>query len=236
MKNQNDTTTKEPDLKKNILRRFSQVLITIVLTALILFIASGKIDWIWAWVYLIVYVLLIIVNAIIFKPEMIAERGRKKANVEKWDKLITGFGFIPWIALYLISGMDNRFGWTQEKAIWNHMTGLIVFIPGVALVSWAMVSNIWFSTSVRIQYDRGHSVADSGPYRYVRHPGYLGMIIYTAASPLIFGSLWAFLPAVLLIILVIIRTSLEDSTLKIKLEGYKEYAERVKFRLLPLIW
>jgi protein-S-isoprenylcysteine O-methyltransferase Ste14 len=99
-----------------------------------------------------------------------------------------------------------------------------------------MVSNNWFSTSVRIQYDRGHKVADSGPYRLVRHPGYLGMIIYTPGIPLIFGSLWAFLPALLLIILVIIRTSLEDSTLKSKLEGYKEYAERVRFRLLPHIW
>jgi len=223
-------------IRKNIARRFIQVVVTVIMTTIILFVSAGKIDWIWAWVYLGVYILIIMVNAVIFKPEMIAERGRKKKNVEQWDKLITGFGLIPWIALYVVSGLDIRFGWTDETSLWNHLTGLIVFIPGVALVSWAMVSNTWFSTSVRIQYDRGHKVADSGPYRLVRHPGYLGMIIYTPGIPLIFGSLWAFLPALILIILVIIRTSLEDSTLKSKLEGYKEYTERVRFRLLPHIW
>jgi len=223
-------------IRKNIARRFIQVVVTVIITTIILFVSAGKIDWIWAWVYLGVYILIIMVNAVIFKPEMIAERGRKKKNVEQWDKLITGFGLIPWIALYVVSGLDIRFGWTDETSLWNHLTGLIVFIPGVALVSWAMVSNTWFSTSVRIQYDRGHKVADSGPYRLVRHPGYLGMIIYTPGIPLIFGSLWAFLPALILIILVIIRTSLEDSTLKSKLEGYKEYTERVRFRLLPHIW
>jgi protein-S-isoprenylcysteine O-methyltransferase Ste14 len=231
-----DSNSDKADLNKNIIRRFYQIVATLILTALILFISSGRMDWIWAWIYLAMYVLLVIVNAIIFKPEMIAERGRKKENVEKWDKLINLFGFIPWIGLYAVSGLDIRFGWTQETTLWNHLTGVIIFVPGVAMVSWAMVSNTWFSTAVRIQYDRDHSVADSGPYRYIRHPGYLGMIVYTLGMPLIFGSLWAFIPVILMIIIVIIRTRLEDNTLKTKLKGYKEYAERVKFRLLPLIW
>jgi protein-S-isoprenylcysteine O-methyltransferase Ste14 len=99
-----------------------------------------------------------------------------------------------------------------------------------------MVSNAFFSTAVRIQYDREHSVESSGPYGYIRHPGYLGIIIYNLSTPLILGSVWAILPAGILILLFIIRTFMEDTTLKVKLEGYSEYAKRVRFRLIPFIW
>ena len=99
-----------------------------------------------------------------------------------------------------------------------------------------MISNIYFSTAVRIQYDRGHHGSIGGPYRFMRHPGYVGMIIYLLATPLILGSIWAFIPASLTGILFIIRTAFEDNTLKNKPEGYKEYAERVKYRLIPGIW
>jgi len=99
-----------------------------------------------------------------------------------------------------------------------------------------MISNIYFSTAVRIQYDRGHTVASGGPYCYIRHPGYLGMIIYHLSTPIILGSLWALIPASLTVTLFIIRTLLEDNTLKNKLEGYKEYAERVEYRLMPGVW
>ena len=99
-----------------------------------------------------------------------------------------------------------------------------------------MISNIYFSTAVRIQYDRGHTVASGGPYHYIRHPGYLGMIIYHLSTPIILGSLWALIPASLTIALFIICTLFEDNTLKNKLEGYKEYAERVEYRLMPGVW
>jgi protein-S-isoprenylcysteine O-methyltransferase Ste14 len=178
----------------------------------------------------------VIVNAIIFSPELISERGRKKENVEKWDKVVTGLLIIPLMALYIVSGLDIRFGWSPETSLWIHLAGLAVFLSGIALVSWSMVSNTYFSTAVRIQYDRDHSVSDGGPYRYMRHPGYLGMIIYNLATPVIFGSLWAFLPAGIMVILFVVRIILEDSTLKTKLEGYREYAERVRFRLIPFIW
>jgi len=157
-------------------------------------------------------------------------------NVEKWDKLVSGLLTLPWFALYIVSGLDIRFGLSLELATWIHISGLVIFILGNALVSWAMISNIYFSTAVRIQYDRGHHVSIGGPYRFMRHPGYVGMIIYLLATPLILGSIWAFIPASLTGILFIIRTAFEDNTLKNKLEGYKEYAERVKYRLIPGIW
>ena len=224
------------DTRKNILKRLIQVTISVILIAILLLVSAGKIDWIYAWVYIISSVLVIIINACIFPRELISERGRKKDNVEKWDKLITRLLTLTWFALYIVSGLDIRFGLSLELATWIHISGLVIFILGNALVSWAMISNIYFSTAVRIQYDRGHTVSIGGPYRFMRHPGYVGMIIYLLATPLILGSIWAFIPASLTGILFIIRTAFEDNTLKNKLEGYKEYAERVKYRLIPGIW
>lgn len=224
------------DTRKNILKRLIQVTISVILIAILLLVSAGKTDWIYAWVYIISSLLVIIINACIFPRELISERGRKKDNVEKWDKLISGLLTLPWFALYIISGLDIRFGLSLELATWIHISGLVIFILGNALVSWAMISNIYFSTAVRIQYDRGHHVSIGGPYRFMRHPGYMGMIIYLLATPLILGSIWAFIPASLTGILFIIRTAFEDNTLKNKLEGYKEYAERVKYRLIPGIW
>ena len=224
------------DTRKNILKRLIQVTISVILIAILLLVSAGKTDWIYAWLYIASSLLVIIINAFIFPPELISERGRKKDNVEKWDKLISGLLTLPWLALYIVSGLDIRFGLSLELASWIHISGLVIFILGNAFVSWAMISNIYFSTAVRIQYDRGHTVSIGGPYRFMRHPGYLGMIIYLLATPVILGSIWAFIPASLTGILFIIRTAFEDNTLKNKLAGYKEYTERVKYRLIPGIW
>ena len=224
------------DTRKNILKRLIQVTISVILIAILLLVSAGKTDWIYAWVYIISSLLVIIINACIFPPELISERGRTKENVEKWDKLVSGLLTLPWFALYIVSGLDIRFGLSLELATWIHISGLVIYLLGNALVSWAMISNIYFSTAVRIQYDRGHHVSIGGPYRFIRHPGYLGMIIYLLATPLALGSILALIPASLTVILFIIRTALEDNTLKNKLEGYKEYAKRVKYRLIPGIW
>ena len=236
MTNKREQDIRRPDTMKNILRRLMQVSITVIITLIILLVSAGTIRWIYAWIYTLASVLVIITNAFIFPTELISERGRKKENVEKWDKIITGIIIIPWFTLYIIAGLDIRFGWSAELALWNHIIALITFISGNALVSWAMVANNYFSTSVRIQYDRGHTVSSGGPYRYIRHPGYLGMIIFLLSTPIILGSFWALIPAIMTVILFIIRTSFEDNTLKNKLEGYKEYAERVKYRLITGIW
>jgi protein-S-isoprenylcysteine O-methyltransferase Ste14 len=236
MTDQIEQDKRRPDTVKNILRRFIQVSMSIIITLIILLVSAGIFKWIYAWIYSLASVLVIITNAFIFPTELISERGRKKENVEKWDKIITGIMIIPWLTLYIIAGLDIRYGWSPGLALWIHITGLITFLTGNALVSWAMIANNYFSTSVRIQYDRGHTVSSGGPYRYIRHPGYLGMIIYLLSTPMILGSFWALIPAVMTVVLFIIRTSFEDNTLKNKLEGYKEYAERVKYRLISGVW
>ena len=224
------------DHRKNIISRILNVTISILLMGIILFGSAGTIHWLHAWLLIGTSVLILLVNLLIFPPELISERGRKKENVEKWDKIIIGFMMIPWLAIYLIAGLDYRFEWTITYPNWIHLIGLLFFILGNAIISWAMVSNTYFSTAVRIQYDRDHKVIMSGPYQYVRHPGYVGMIIYHCFTPIALGTLWALIPAFLTSFLFIIRTSMEDKTLEKKLEGYLAYTKKVKYRLFPGIW
>ncbi len=228
--------TISPDTRQNIQKRLLQISASLIFIAIVLFVSAGSFRWLYGWLYIAASIMILAVNAIVFPAELISERGRKKENVEKWDKVMSGLITIPWLALFIVAGLDIRFGWTSEWAVWVHVAGLAFFFLGNALVSWSMISNLYFSTAVRIQYDRGHTVASGGPYRFVRHPGYVGMIIFNLATPFLLGSAWALMPAGLTSALFIVRTHLEDNTLKEKLEGYREYAERVKHRLVPGIW
>jgi len=236
MKNQISNNTNNFDFKKNIFKRSIQVLMSIFLISALLFISAGKINFTYAWIYIALSIMVIIINLFIFPAELIAERGRSKDNVETWDKILTRLIMLPFLSLYIVAGLDIRFGWSPKLDIWIHITGLALFLLGNAIVSWAMVSNPYFSTAVCIQHDRNHSVSKGGPYKYIRHPGYLGMIIYYIATPLFLGSLWSFIPAFLTSILFIIRTALEDNTLKNKLDGYANYALKVRYRIIPGIW
>ena len=101
---------------------------------------------------------------------------------------------------------------------------------------WALAENRFFSSVVRIQTDRGHVVCDTGPYRIMRHPGYAGNILPLLGIVLALGSLWTIIPAVVALVIAIVRTALEDQTLQEELPGYREYAQRVRYRLLPGIY
>lgn len=236
MVKQKHQNTIGPDTRQNVRKRLLQISASLIFIAIVLFVSAGSFRWLYGWLYIAASVLILSVNAFVFPVELISERGRKKENIEQWDKVMSGLITIPWLALFFVSGLDIRFGWTSEWAVWIHLAGLVVFFLGNALVSWSMISNLYFSTAVRIQYDRGHTVASGGPYRFVRHPGYVGMIIFNLATPFLLGSAWALIPAGLTAVLFMARTHLEDNTLKEKLEGYREYADKVKYRLMPGVW
>ena len=217
-------------------RRMIQVVIQFLIIALILFMCAGRLDWGWAWAYLATSLGILAVNAAILPPELIAERSRVGENAKRWDKVLSGLNLFPVLGALIVAGLDERLGWSPSLALGIHLGGLAVFALGQGLFSWAMASNKFFSTLVRIQQDRGHRVAASGPYRYVRHPGYAGFIAYSVAGPLALGSLWALIPAGITVVLFVIRTVLEDRTLQEELEGYRGYAGVVRHRLIPGVW
>ena len=226
----------ESNISSAVLKRMLQVVITYLILAAILFISSGRLNWIWAWVYLGAGLGILMINVLILPPELIAERGQPGDNVKRWDKVLTTLAGLPTLGVPIVTGLDERFGWSPQLVPVIHLIGLTFFVLGQGLFSWAMASNKYFSTAVRIQMDRGHTVATAGPYRYVRHPGYVGYIVSFLGMSLTLGSLWAIIPAGLIACLLVARTALEDRTLQDELPGYKDYAQRVRYRLLPGMW
>jgi protein-S-isoprenylcysteine O-methyltransferase Ste14 len=223
-------------LNRAIVKRLMQVVVQFLIILVILFVSSGRLDWVWLWVYFGVGVVILVVNAVILPPELIAERGESRENVKYWDRVLTTLNIVPTLGALIVAGLDERFGWSPQLSVEIHVVGVVLLVLGQGLFTWAMAANKFFSTSVRIQMDRDHIVASGGPYRYVRHPGYVGYIVFSVAMPLILGSLWALIPVVVTAYLFIVRTALEDGTLQEELDGYKEYAQQVRHRLLPGIW
>jgi protein-S-isoprenylcysteine O-methyltransferase Ste14 len=172
-------------------------------------------------------------------PGLLAERQNieKAPGVKPWDKVLS-----PLMAasvsfpLFIVAGLDHRFGWSHIFPTWLTIPGLILIAMGYAFAGWALVENRFFSSMVRIQTDRGHVVCDSGPYRFVRHPGYAGNILSLAGIVLALGSVWTLIPAGAALIIAVIRTALEDRTLQEELPGYRDYARRVRYRLIPGIY
>ena len=171
-------------------------------------------------------------------PDLIAERGQAldKEDTEPWDKVLMPLGIIVAIVMLIIAGLDKRFEWSPNLPLLLNITAFVITALGYSLGTWATSVNRFFSAVVRIQRDRGHTVVSSGPYRLIRHPGYAGTVVTSLATPLLLGSLWALIPAALAVCLLIIRTALEDRTLQEELEGYHDYAARVRYRLLPGVW
>ncbi len=227
------------NLSRGVLQRSAQVLGVLLFYAALLFISAGRLDWLAAWVYLGIYVVSVLINMAILLPKnpaFIAERGRMKENTKGWDKQVTGVAGVFIIAGLIVPGLDLRFGWSQQYNPGLQLAGFVALAAGYALFGWAMLSNEFFETQVRIQKDRGQTVATSGPYRYVRHPGYAGMILQLIATPFALGSWWGIIPALGGAGMFVLRTSLEDKTLQNELEGYRDYAEKVHYKLFPGVW
>jgi protein-S-isoprenylcysteine O-methyltransferase Ste14 len=230
----------DPGLRRLIRRRFVQVGVSILVQAVILFIAAGTVRWLMAWVFIGASVSFLLVNALVllrWNPEVVAERAQMKKGAKNWDKVLAPLmAALGPLLLLSVAGLDVRFGWTGQLAVGIHAVGLALLLFGYAVIGWAMVSNRFFSGLVRIQKERGHTVVTAGPYSFVRHPGYLGMATSTVATPLLLGTLWALIPAGMTLGVTIVRTALEDRTLRGELDGYEAYAAHVCFRLLPGIW
>jgi protein-S-isoprenylcysteine O-methyltransferase Ste14 len=229
-----------PAMTRPIVKRLCQILASLFLMASALFISAGRLDWVMAWVVLGMYLAGVVVSGAIMMrtcPDLIAERAEFRQDAKRWDKpLAFTMGFFGPLSTCIVAGLDTRWGWTRHVATPVVIVGVLVTVLGFALVSWAMLSNKFFASLVRIQRERGHTVITGGPYRFVRHPGYVGMIAYQLATPLMLQTLWALVPAALTTGFSILRTALEDRTLQEELAGYKGYVVRVRYRLVPGIW
>ena len=204
-----------------------------------LFWSAGRIDWWAAWAAIAVWLVFFAASDILlirFNPELMAERLNPPKGAFGWDRLIMSIFRLSTLARYIIAGLDQRYGWTDGFPLAAQWIGLFVCILSYALLAWAMTSNAFFSQIVRIQSERGQTVVTTGPYRYMRHPAYIGMIFFEPAMSILLASVWSLLASGLCVILLILRTALEDRSLQANLNGYADYARQVRYRLIPGIW
>ena len=238
-KSPSTTSAVDQSLTKGIVQRAVQVIGALLFYALLLFLSAGRLDWSAAWIYLAISAAVILVNSTILlstKPAVIAARGQLRQDAKEWDKQLTAIAAVLMLVALVIPGLDFRFGWSGSFPSALPILGFVALALGYALTSWAMIANPFFETRVRIQSDRGQTVTTSGPYRLVRHPGYVGMVLQSLGTPIGLASWWGLVPGVAVILAFIIRTALEDQTLQQELPGYSAYAQRVRYRLLPGVW
>lgn len=209
-----------------------------IVILIVLLLSAGRFDYWQGWVYMGLNLALIGLNwwALRDQPDLIRERLKPGEGMKGWDKLYFGATTVLFLAALFLAGLDARWGWTGPLPIGVYGLSALIFLAGHLLFLWAKRTNRFFSSVVRIQTDRGQQVCQDGPYRYVRHPGYVGGLLYTLTGPLVLGSLWALLPQLLGCLLLVVRTALEDQTLQRELPGYTSYVQHVRYRLVPRIW
>lgn len=218
--------------------RIFQVLGFLLVMGGILFASAGRLSWIEAWAFLGIYLAGVLANGIWtlrHDPGLINERGRIGENAKSWDKIIGLIYTVLLLATMIVAGMDARLGWSSAPPLVKIIGG-IGFALSLGMTFWVMTANTYLSSFVRIQDDRGHQTITRGPYRFVRHPMYAGLLFMFWGIPLLLGSWWALVPSALNIILFVVRTALEDKTLQAELPGYLEYTRQVRYRLVPGIW
>ena len=236
------TQPSTPAMKHQIVSWIYRSALGLLIYTALVFLSAGKMDWLWGWVFIGMMALVLACHALVLvptNPELLAERSRglRQPDAKPWDLWVASVsgGFLP-VGSWIIAGLDVRFGWSQIQVLWPHLLGLGLSIVGWVIFFWAMASNPFFSEAVRIQHERGHRVASGGPYQIVRHPGYSGSCLTFLGAPLLLGSWWALIPALLAAAGYVMRTELEDRTLNEELVGYKDYSDRVRYKLLPGIW
>lgn len=210
-----------------------------VVFAAALFLSSGHLDWGMAWVYVSIRVGIAVVSMLMIaskNPGLLEERFRPGEGVKAWDRPLTSITTLLLPVILIVAGLDMRFGGSPELTLAIQLGALVVWLLGDIFSKWAAVSNRFYSRNVRIQKDRGHIVVTDGPYRYVRHPGYAGALVAGLATPILLGSLWALVAGGVLALLLVIRTALEDKILHEELLGYTEYAQQIRYRLVPGVW
>ena len=220
-------------------KRLVQIGFLVLIQAVVLFASAWKWNWWNAWAYLGLYLAFLAFNAVFLlrkHKELVEERSQIGEGTKGWDRIIGSITAFGGLAILILAGLDERFGWAGAIRIEVQIAAFVLMGLTYPLFTWAMASNKFFATTVRIQKERGHNVQTGGPYRFVRHPGYASLLCSYITIPIALGSLWACIPMALLVVNLFVRTALEDRTLQNELEGYKDYASRLRYRLIPGVW
>lgn len=211
----------------------------VIFMAVALFWSAGAIDWWPAWAMLALTTAWILATGLVivrYHPDLLAERLGPRKGAKRWDTAIMSIHGILQLAVYVVAGLNQRYGWSAGLPMTAQVAALIGCSLGYSIVVWAAASNAFFSQIVRVQIERGHVVARGGPYRYVRHPAYAGGVLTEVCAPILLGSWWAVAIGLADAMVMIMRTVLEDRTLKAELPGYADYAGQVRYRLVPGLW
>jgi protein-S-isoprenylcysteine O-methyltransferase Ste14 len=216
----------------------AKAFISVVVFAVVLFLSAGTLNWTMGWVYIGIAAVNTLIVSQLMDPALLDSRTTvEQGGARRWDiPLALIVGRIGPIAMLLVAGLDKRLGWSPPMPLALLVIAFALLAIGFAVSDWAVVVNRFFAPIVRVEADNGHTVVTGGPYRFVRHPGYTGTALVYGATPLILGSWWAFIPFAITLIVLVIRTSLEHGTLRAELPGYAEYAQDVRWRLVPGVW
>jgi len=227
-------------MDKRLLARFAVREISgLAFMGVALFWSAGEINWWSAWVLIALTATWSAATAVVIlrnRPDLLAERLGPRKGAKRWDTLLMGVHGLMQLGVYVLAGLDHRYGWSARPPMSVQIAAFVICAFGYGLVVWATASNPFFSQIVRIQTERGHTVVRSGPYRHVRHPAYAGGILTQLSIPILLASWWALLLSSMDACLMVLRTFLEDRTLMAELPGYSEYARRVRRRLIPGLW
>jgi protein-S-isoprenylcysteine O-methyltransferase Ste14 len=204
----------------------------------LLFLAAGRWDYWQAWVYIAVNITILLLMSTVLtrNSELVEERLNPKEGMKGWDKFYFSVTTPLYVIALIVGGLDARFDWSADMPLIIYWASVLVYLVGQGIFLWARYTNNYFSSVVRIQTDRGQTVCNEGPYRYVRHPGYVGGFLFTITVGLMLGSWWASIPQVIAALMLVWRTAREDKTLQAELPGYSQYAVETPFRLVPGIW
>lgn len=231
-------STSLKDRFRAIRKVFLAVTLITGILGVILFTAAGRVDWTEAWWLIGLYAFFLfcfMAWGVLYASDLMKERSRMAGNVKRWDKVINLIFMMTFISVLVVAGLDARYGWSNLQSVTKVIGGTGIVFAGM-MVFWTIMTNAYLSRWARLQEDRGQKVISEGPYRIVRHPMYAAIILFLLSIPLELGSGWSFIPAGLASIIYVTRTKKEDAMLHEELEGYVEYAQRVRYRLVRGIW
>jgi protein-S-isoprenylcysteine O-methyltransferase Ste14 len=204
-----------------------------------MFLPAGRLGWTRGWAFLVAFTVLNLAAVCYLwrtNPEVVVARSTPHRGTKPWDKALFLLINVMFLAIFPIAALDDaRFHWSAAP-LWLTLAGYVLFVAAMAGITWVLRTNKFAEPSVRIQTERHHQVIDTGPYAIVRHPFYAAAFLLCGGMPLAMGSLWALVPGAVAALLLIVRTACEDRTLHNELDGYKQYAARVRYRLIPGVW